>query len=423
MQNETAMDLPLADSGKAAGGQGGAMPGPARPDLARPGLARPGLWRRLRLWRVPLAMAFLFTGAVVGMYFQPPALRAFFGLTGLEPGGGSSYPIAVPAPRPNPAPEVLPSVTALGRLMPQGDVVTLAPPFGAADARIARLLVAEGDRVSEGQVIAELDSLPQLSAALASAEAGLAAREAALAQTRAAVATARAEAKANRDRAASAATLAADEAARIRDLFDRGVAAKAALDQAEAAAVQAQKTLDSAEAQLARQEGGEAQADVEVALRQVDLARADLARAQGDMAKGQVVAPQAGMVISLHVRVGEKPGSAGIATLGATDHMQAELEVYQTDIARVAPGQAVTLTSPALAQDLKGEVARIGLEVKRQTLLASDPAANTDARIIRVTVALDDVSSALAARLTGLQVTGRILLAPPAAAAAVAPGP
>jgi HlyD family secretion protein len=403
--------LPLAETGI----------GPGRNDLASAAEApaRPGLFLRLRLWRVPLAMAFLFTGAVVGMSFQPPALRAFFGLTGLEPGGGSSYPIAVPAPRTNPVPEALPSVTALGRLMPQGDVVTLAPPFGAADARIARLLVAEGDRVSEGQVIAELDSLPQLAAALASAEAGLAAREAALAQTRAAVASARAEAEANRDRAASAAVLAAAEAARIRDLFDRGVAAKAALDQAEAAAVQAQKTLDSAEAQLARQEGGEAQADVEVALRQVDLARADLARAQGDMARGQVVAPQAGMVISLHVRVGEKPGSAGIATLGATDHMQAELEVYQTDIARVAPGQAVTLSSPALAQDLTGEVARIALEVERQTLLASDPAANTDARIIRVTVALDAESSALAARLTGLQVTGRIQLAP----APPAPGP
>ena len=88
--------------------------------------------------------------------------------------------------------------------------------------------------------------------------------------------------------------------------------------------------------------------------------------------------------------------------------MQAELEVYQTDLARVAVGQAATLTSPALAAPLTGAVVRIGLEVERQTVLAADPAANTDARIVRVTVALDPESSVRAASLTGLEVVGRI---------------
>ena len=40
--------------------------------------------------------------------------------------------------------------------------------------------------------------------------------------------------------------------------------------------------------------------------------------------------------------------------------------------------------------------------------LFPDPAANTDARIIRVTVQLDQPSSARAAAFTGLEVTGRI---------------
>lgn len=395
-------DLPLTDNGKAA----------LRPPSIPTAQPR-GTGRGLRLWRLPLVMGVLFTGAVVGMYFQPPALRAFFGLTGLEPGGGTSVPIAVPAPKPAvsaPVAEAL-VVSALGRLMPEDDVVTLALPYGAGDARIARLLVAEGDRVAEGQTIAELDSLPQLSAALDSARANLAAREAALAQTRAAVTSALAEAVAGRDRAVSTAGLAEEEAARQRDLFARGVTSKTALDQAEAAAVQAARDLDRAEAQLARQQGGEAQADVEVALRQVDVARADLARAEGDLAKGRVVAPQAGMVIALHVRAGEKAGSAGVATLGATDRMQAELEVYQTDIGRVAPGQKVALTSAALEAPLIGRVSRVGLEVERQTVLSADPAANTDARIVRVTVALDAESSARASRLTGLEVTGRIEVA------------
>lgn len=390
--------LPLSDNGKgvitSSEGRGRSLAG------------RIG---RLRLWRIPLVMAVLFAGATIGLYFQPPALRAFFGATGLEPGAGSSAPIAVPPSQPEVATPLLDTaVVALGRLQPKGDAVVLAPPFGAGDARVARLLVAEGDLVTEGQLIAELDSLPQYRAALVAAEANLAAKEAALVQARAAVGSAQAEALANRDRAASAATLAEQEAARQRDLFARGVTTRSALDRAEAAAVQAARELDRATAQLDRQGGGEDQPDIALAARQLDVARADLARATGDQAKGLVLAPMAGQILALHLQAGEKPGPAGIATLGATDRMEAELEVYQTDIARVALGQGVSLSSPALTQPLTGTITRIGLEVERQSILAANPAANTDARIIRVTVELDATSSPRAAALTGLEVTGSI---------------
>lgn len=392
--------LPLADNGKATSAA-----------AEKPGLG--ARLARLRLWRLPLVMAVLFTGAVIGMYFQPPALRAFFGVTGLQPGAGSSAPIAVPAPPPQqPEAAPAPSVTALGRLRPQGDMVTLAPPFGSGDARVARLLVAEGDSVTEGQPVAELDSLPQYRAALETARANLAAKEAALTQARAAITASRAEAQANHDRALSAASLALEEATRQRDLMQRGVATKAALDRAEAAATQSARELDRAAAQLARLEGGEDQPDIALAARQRDVAQADVARAEGDLAKGQVLAPQAGRILVLHVRVGEKPGAAGIATLGATDHMEAMLEVYQTDIARVSPGQTVELESPALEGPLTGQVTQVGLEVERQSILSADPAANTDARIVRVTVALNAESSRRAATLTGLEVTGQIITGP-----------
>lgn len=391
--------LPLADNGKAVGKTNAVAEA-----------ARPSLYRRFKLWRLPLLMVFLFSGAVVGMYFQPPLLRAFFGWTGLEPGAGTGSPIAVPAPPPVAAPEPPPpSITALGRLIPEGDVVRLAAPFGAGDARVARLLVREGDVVTEGQPIAELDSLSQYRAAVDSAEANVAAKQAALAQARTTVTASLAEAQANRDRAASAARLAEQEATRQRDLFARGVSTRATLDRAEAAAVQAARELDRAEALLARQQGGEDQADVALAARQLDVARADLARAVDDLARGQVLAPQAGRILTLHVRVGERPGSDGIASLGTTERMEAELEVYQTDIGRIALGQPATLTSPALTTPLTGTVTRIGLEVERQTILSADPAANTDARIIRVTVALDPASSERAASLTGLEVTGRVV--------------
>jgi HlyD family secretion protein len=78
--------------------------------------------------------------------------------------------------------------------------MTLAPPFGAGDARVARLLVARAIRSVMDQVVAELDSLPQLTARVATAEAQLATREAALERTRATVEASLREAQAGRDR-------------------------------------------------------------------------------------------------------------------------------------------------------------------------------------------------------------------------------
>jgi HlyD family secretion protein len=78
-------------------------------------------------------------------------------------------------------------------------------------------------------------------------------------------------------------------------------------------------------------------------------------------------------------------------------------------VPRVAVGQAVALSSGVLGDDaLTGTVSRIGTLVGRQSVTADDPAANTDARVLLVTVALDEVSSARAAAYVNLEVVARI---------------
>jgi HlyD family secretion protein len=65
------------------------------------------------------------------------------------------------------------TVTALGRLEPQGEVIKLAAPTSSQGSRVEQLLVKEGDKIKAGQAIAILDNLPRLQAAYQEAQAAV----------------------------------------------------------------------------------------------------------------------------------------------------------------------------------------------------------------------------------------------------------
>lgn len=355
----------------------------------------------------------LFTGAVIGIYVQPPALKAFLRLTGLKPGGGTSSPIAVPVVQQFDQlakQSTIRSVVALGRLVPEGKVITVSPPFGAGDARIEDIKVAIGSRVERGETLALLDNIPSLESALASAEANVALQRSSLEQTRSTVGASLDEATAALDRVKAGEGLALRELARLKSLKEKSAVSQSELDQAEATYSQAQKDVTKAEATVARFDSkvSKNQPDVVVAARKLDSAIADLNRARRDLARGIVTAPVTGTILDIHARPGEKPGAKGILDIGNVQRMTAELEVYQSEIGLIAIGQHVELSADALTTPLSGFVNEIGYAVERQTTIRDDPAANTDARIVKVTARLGDDSSKRAARLTNLEVTGRI---------------
>ena len=64
----------------------------------------------------------------------------------------------------------IPKVTALGRLEPEAEVISLFAPLALDGDRVAQILVKEGDRVKAGQVIAILDSRARLRTAVIQAE-------------------------------------------------------------------------------------------------------------------------------------------------------------------------------------------------------------------------------------------------------------
>ena len=369
---------------------------------------------RSRLFLIPLFMATLFTGAVIGMYFQPPGLRFFFNATGLEPGAGTQTPIALAIQKVSSQEEVAVvsegDVVALGRIIPLGDVMRVATPSGAGDARIAEILVSEGTQVTSGETLAILDNLRQLEHAIASARANIGIREAVLLQTQAATSASRDEAKAALERAEATSEVAQADLERSTSLFERGVLTRANFDQVVARANEAGRDVERNLATLSRFETGSdlVQADIAVAQANLNASRVELLRAEQDLERAYVRAPQDGTVLAINARVGERPSSSGIFDLGDTKQMTVEAEVYQTMIGRVSIGDPVTVSAEALDGDLSGVVTAIGFEIGRQSITSDDPAANTDARVVDVIIGLDAASSQRARRFTNLQAIVRI---------------
>lgn len=296
-------------------------------------------------------------------------------------------------------------VVALGRLQPLGESSSLAAPFGAGDARVAEVLVTEGQEVRAGSALVVFDNAPALRAALQVAEEQLASRRATLAQTERNVSSSQAESAAILARAELAARAAEDEHQRWAALAVQGFVSPAAADQRRAQRDEAVQELRRARAVVARHAGeGAAQPDLQSARLALAVAKAERDRAAQDLSRSMLVAPADGTVIAIHTRPGERPGTAGVLDFGDTRTMTAEIELYQADVARVRLGQPVRLQSPALRDELIGQIGHIGLSVGRQQRVDTSPAANLDARVVKATVVLDAASSAKARSLVGLEV-------------------
>ena len=103
--------------------------------------------------------------------------------------------------------------------------------------------------------------------------------------------------------------------------------------------------------------------DVEVAQSELNVAVAEETRARLDLKSAEVTAPANGRVIQIQAYPGQEVGPQGLLDLGKTAEMYVEAEVYETDIARVHPGQHATITSDLFSGDLAGVVNRIGATI------------------------------------------------------------
>ena len=395
------------------------------PSVSNAGSKQSGLKKKSRLWLSLLAVALIGVSGSVVWRSQQSAQQVESELATEE--------VFVPA-----------TVTALGRLEPKGETVNLTAPTSTQESRIETLLIKEGDRVEAGDLVAVLDNRARLQATLQKAKEQVRIAEARLAQTQAGAKSGELQAQRaeiSRLEAAQLGDIDTQQAAiarlnaelntaeaefqRYQSLYTQGAISASERDAKQLTYVSAQRRLQEAEAALNRirttsqQQIEQARAtldrigevrpvDVALAEAEVRSAIAGVAEAQANLAQAEVRSPVSGQILEVHTRPGEIIASEGIATLGQTSQMMVIAEVYQDDIAKITRGQSAEIITSISPEALAGTVERIGLQVQQQQVVNEDPAANIDAKVVEVSIELDETASGRVKGLTNLQVTATI---------------
>lgn len=150
--------------------------------------------------------------------------------------------------------------------------------------------------------------------------------------------------------------------------------------------------------------------DALIAQAQVSNAIANVRKAQADLKLSYVAAPIPGEIIKIHTKAGENMSVNGIAEIGRTDQMIAIAEVPEDSIGKVRLGQKATIASDngAFNGELQGTVVEVGRKIGKKDILNTDPAADVDARVVEVKIALPQEASQKVGGLTNAKVVVEI---------------
>jgi HlyD family secretion protein len=228
--------------------------------------------------------------------------------------------------------DLVSAVTASGKIEPQTSVDISADITG----RIIRIAVEEGDLVTKGQFLLQIDPA-QYQAAVSRAEGVVSSTQATLLQVRA-----------NRDQAERA----WKRAEQLTKLGPNLIAP--------AAAEEARTALDVAEATY------------QATRAQLDQSRASLQEAKDNLAKTRLVSPISGRVVRLAVEEGEVavPGTFSretglLLTIADLSVILAKVQVDETDVVRLIHGDSVEVTIDAYPDStFVGRVTRISQSAK-----------------------------------------------------------
>lgn len=252
------------------------------------------------------------------------------------------------------------SVTALGAVKPRiGAEVRVGSRISG---RVSRLRANVGDRVTVGQVIAELETA-DLDAIVAQRRAELRLAEARLQAIDALAPAQEAKARADVDGLMATAKLAADELQRQEALIRARVATEAEVQGARERHTVAQSQLESARRALQLVQSGTAEQRRQAGADR-ERATAALRSAQVDRSFAVIRAPISGVVASVATQEGETV-AAGLSaptflTIVDLARLQVNAYVDEVDVGKVAVGQQASFVVDAFpSRDFGGRVAAI----------------------------------------------------------------
>ena len=332
------------------------------------------------------------------------------------------------------------TVTALGRIEQEGEVIKLSAPISGEGSQVEKILVQEGDMVTKGQVIAILNNRERLQAELTAAKAEVRIIQAKIAQIQAGAKPGEITAqkaiidrlvaesqgdidtqKAILEKLQAELLNAKAENKRYQELYIEGAISASEKDSKNLNIETTKKSLQAAQSQLKKLELSskekikEASAtlnqisevrkvDIEVAIAELNRVDVNVKKATINLQQAYVKSPQNGQVFEIYTHPGELISNNGIADIGKTSQMYVVAEVYESDINKIIQGKQVRIVSDVFAQELQGKVERIGLQVRKQNLTNTDPSTNIDNRIVKVYIRLNKASSQQAAKFTNMQV-------------------
>jgi HlyD family secretion protein len=262
-------------------------------------------------------------------------------------------------------------VSASGKIQPKRLVNISADTAG----RVVDLAVNEGDRVTKGQFLLQIDP-KSLRTRVDSGAASLQAAESGLDQQRQAVETARVQLDQARK-----------NLARQQDLWSQQLTTRESLEKAESDLKTAESTLQEREKQVNAQAA------------RIDQERAALESARYDLSKVRIESPIDGIVTRRNIQEGETAvigtmNNAGtvLLTLADMSVIQAEVEVDETNIPNVSVGQPAKITVDALPDRVfKGHVSEIGNSPIQNTGTGgTSTTQTTQATNFKVVVVLDE---------------------------------
>ena len=276
----------------------------------------------------------------------------------LGTGGWLLFKPRPPAVKPEP---ITHQVTALGRLTPEGGLVSLSVPAGSGAASndvVEGWFVKEGDNIRAGEVLVQMKSFQQLKADLAQAEASL------------------------------------EETKRNLPFLE--AEQKRALNLLRAGAV-------------TEQAASRAITDTDTRLANIKAAKAAAEKAKIQLSNTRITSPLNGTLIRIYSWPGMRETDDGLAVIGRTNKMQAWAQVFQSDIRKLRIGQAATISpeSGGFQGSLKGRLQAIVSNVSGRDIFAVNSNNDVNARVILVKLSIDAVDIKKVKRLSGLNVIVR----------------